>query len=115
MKTRIKAVKAPTGPTRPLIHPNNFPGMSALSELIFDYEQFFQSGKPTQQAMFDQLWGSFNELWDSVDNYMGNPSLPSAEQFRKNEAYLRSAAKGDPFEAARDLEGYLRRRVMKVA
>jgi hypothetical protein len=115
MRTRMKAVKAPTGPTRPIIHPNNFPGMNALSRLIFDYEQFFQSGMPTQQAMFDQLWQSFNELWDSVDNYMGNPSLPSSEQFRKNVAYLRSAAKEDQPEADRDLECYLRRRVMKVA
>jgi hypothetical protein len=118
MKTRTKAVKAPIGPTKPLIFPNHFPGMCALGDLIYDYEQFFQSGQPTQQAMFDQFWRAFDDLWNSVNNYMGNPPFPSLKQARNNLAYLQSVARDDrERQAAIELEAeiYVSRRSKKAA
>jgi hypothetical protein len=38
---------------------------------------------------------AFNDLWESLDNYMGNPPLPPFEQFQKNLLYLQSVAKDD--------------------
>lgn len=105
MKTRIKAVKASMGPTRPLIFPNHFPGMAELGDLLFLHEERFNAGLPIEQAMFDQLWRAFDDLWNSVNNYMGNPPFPSLKQARKNLAYLQSVARDDrERQAAIDLE-----------
>jgi hypothetical protein len=37
---------------------------------------------------------AFNDLWESLDNYMGNP-LPPFKQFQTNMMYLQSVAKDD--------------------
>lgn len=73
---------------RPLIHPNGFPGMDRLGYLIMELDD---SGDPRG----DRFWKSYHDLWTSLDNYMGNPPLPTFKQFRKNLQFLQSVAKDD--------------------
>lgn len=43
----------------------------------------------------DQFRTAYHNLWTSLDNYMGNPPLPTFKQFQKNLVFLQSVAKDD--------------------
>lgn len=75
------------------IHPNSFFGMKESGDLIDKFEDQFQKGQPVSQIMFDEMWTAFNNLWTSVDVYMGHPQLPSKERYDRNVKYLAALTK----------------------
>ncbi len=48
------------------------------------------------KVWLSQMEVAFNDLWESVDNYMGNPPLPPFKQFQKNLLYLTISREGRP-------------------
>jgi hypothetical protein len=75
-------------PPKPSIHPNHFPGMKRLEDLICD-----PPPELSVEERLEQMETEFDNLWTALDNYMGNPRIDSLENAFKNLDYLRAVAK----------------------